>query len=326
MAKDGIVIKSTALTLSSNKKGLVTNQSDKGYILIENGVFDLTTQQNAIEAKGTIEVTGGTYAISTTAKPSKKVSAKALTTKGLVYIANGEFSMNTTDDGINAQNIDINGGSLTLTSGDGAIHSDENLHVNGGHITVSHSREALEGTTIDITGGTLQLMATDDAINAATDLKDITPSLTISNGTLLIQSEGDGIDVNGNFTMTGGEVTIFASPDDQNMVIDYDLNFRLEGGTLVGAGTIGYIGDAPYDAMRTYYKQPTITVPLLGYAPGTSIAFYDSLGNQVAHLTPTVHTAYAIVSSPALVVGENYSILINGQPVVTTQALVSQGI
>lgn len=325
-ATDGVVVSSATVNLDVQGDGIVaTNKEDKnkGYVLIEDGSFTISAANDGIKSETTTELVGGTYDIKTNSAATNNVKSKGIKSKGLIAISKGQYIIDSTDDAINATDIEISGGNMSLTAGDDAVHADEKLTISGGEILVTQSLEGIEGANILISGGTLNVTAIDDAINAATDSATEAAKLDITGGDIQLTASGDGIDVNGDLTIEGGTVTVFASPDSENMVIDYDNNFKLKGGTLIGVGTVGMIGDAPYAEMVTEYIQPTITAPVLAQYAGTPLLITDMNGNEIVNVTPTVHYAYVIVSSPTIAIGENYTITINGQPSATVQAMVS---
>ena len=65
------------------------------------------------------------------------------------------------------ERIVINGGTITISSGDDGMHADKQLDVNDGYINVVTSYEGLEAITINLNGGKIYVYATDDGINAA---------------------------------------------------------------------------------------------------------------------------------------------------------------
>lgn len=327
VGKDALVVQEASIAVTSQDDALVSTaegKKGKGYILIEGGNLTISSAKDAIQSATTTELTGGTYTITTTGDLADDTSSKGIKSDGLVAISDGDYSINASDDSINSLDLDISGGRMTLASGDDAIHADRNLRVSGGDITVTQGFEALEGADILISGGLLNLTAADDAINASTDSETEEARTEITGGTLQLNSGGDGIDINGDLIVSGGEITVFASPDSENMVIDYDNEFKLQGGTLVGAGTVGMVGDAPYARMVTEYSQPTITTMVPAQIAGGQISVTDSAGNQVASFAPTVNYAYLIISSPNIITGETYTVSLNGQPLTVTQAMVSQ--
>ena len=69
------------------------------------------------------------------------------------------------------------------------------------------------------------------------DQADDSKKVVITGGTLSIDAEGDGLDSNGNVTMSGGIVIVNGPTQGGNGALDYNGTFEITGGTLVAAGT-----------------------------------------------------------------------------------------
>lgn len=63
--------------------------------------------------------------------------------------------------------------------------------------------------------------------------------LTINNGNIIIDSDVDGIDVNGNTIINDGTITIYGPENSGNGALDYDGYFAVNGGTLLAGGSRG---------------------------------------------------------------------------------------
>ena len=148
------------------------------------------------------------------------------------------------NDAINAEaTLNIESGTLTLTAGDDALHSDYTLNIGtentpGPTVTVTASNEGLEGATVNICSGTLHITSTDDCINAANgDLTDYAYVINISGGTVIAYSStGDGFDSNGNLTISGGTVAVWTANGADNEPLDADGTVTISGGTVLAAG------------------------------------------------------------------------------------------
>ncbi len=145
------------------------------------------------------------------------------------------------------------------------MDSETLIYIDGGDITVESSYEGIEALDIIINDGLIDLTADDDGINisdgtvgAATaeamgagsgqrelDVKALGGvvleghSLTINGGELIINSDGDGLDSNGNMYMSGGTVTIYGTTSDREGAVDYNGEFIMTGGELMAAGSMG---------------------------------------------------------------------------------------
>lgn len=86
-----------------------------------------------------------------------------LSGKDSVRILDGTFNLTTTKDGIHASNDDdetlgyiyIAGGDFTICSQDDGMHADSALYIEDGTIDITESYEGLEGQTITILDGTI---------------------------------------------------------------------------------------------------------------------------------------------------------------------------
>ena len=141
-------------------------------------------------------------------------------------------NINAVNDGINANyDLTLLSGNFTIAAGDDAIHADHILTVgspdgSGPVVRVTESTEGLEGTVVNIYGGDLSIVSSDDAINAANGdgLYEgvLDYSFNMMDGHLIINSQGDGIDSNGNVNLLGGSAEIHSAATGGESGIDYD--------------------------------------------------------------------------------------------------------
>ena len=182
-------------------------------------------------------------------------TAKGIKAANKITISNGAVSMKVYDDGIHADyggtlengstgvgDIEISGGNISIYATDDAIHADRYLTISGGTINVSYSYEALEGTVITISGGSTTVYGEDDGVNASKKINTITPALNVTGGTLDVtigSGDTDGIDSNGNITISGGTVVTRGAPGGSSMAtgIDCDGTAKVTGGLLVCFGS-----------------------------------------------------------------------------------------
>ncbi len=188
-------------------------------------------------------------------------SAKGLKSSTNIIISGGSITADCKDDALHSDlDMTISGGQMILASGDDGIHADNALYLQGGDILVSQSYEGLEAADLQISGGETRLYASDDGINAAGGEKDTSANdsdgsggsrggmgfLSTTNGTLLmsggyvlVNCNGDGIDVNGSAEMTAGLMIVYGPTSGANGALDYDGVFTVSGGTLLASGSSG---------------------------------------------------------------------------------------
>lgn len=164
------------------------------------------------------------------------------------------------NDAINAESdLTVPSGTLQLSAGDDAIHSDTNLIVgtadaaDAPSIQIDSCYEGFEGANIKILSGDIKINAEDDGINAANaDLTDHNFSLDIDGGTVYVNTEkGDGLDSNGTLTITGGNVTVFSTNSGANSPLDSDGEFKITGGTVLAVGNSG-MAQSPASGSQPY--------------------------------------------------------------------------
>ncbi|MDR1495649.1 MAG: hypothetical protein LBS67_01845 [Clostridiales Family XIII bacterium] len=96
----------------------------------------------------------------------------------------------------------------------------------------------------------------------------------VTGGTLDVKGEVDGIDVNGDLYLDGGNVKINGQSQGMEGAVDLDGNFFIAGGTLVAAGSVMDIsGDAEQPALLLSYTEQQ--------AAGIVIALKDGKGDTL---------------------------------------------
>ncbi|MGM9873347.1 MAG: carbohydrate-binding domain-containing protein [Bacilli bacterium] len=181
---------------------------------------------------------------------SADYSCKGIKADNEIVISGGTISVKTHDDAIHANgdvtlengnvglgNVTISGGDLTLYSDDDGIHADYTLTISGGNINITNSYEGIEGNIINISGGTTTLISKDDGVNATSFSE--TPLINVTGGILYLNAAGDGLDSNGNITMSGGNILAIGPTNQGNGVLDYDGTFKATGGYVLAIGASG---------------------------------------------------------------------------------------
>ena len=79
--------------------------------------------------------------------------------------------------------LQVDGGNITISSGDDGMHSDDKLIVKGGKVDILKSVEGIEGKQVDIKDGVVNIVSSDDGINATEKTTTTTNSTTSSDKT-----------------------------------------------------------------------------------------------------------------------------------------------
>lgn len=361
VGRDLLAIKDGTFTITVGGDGMkTTNDEDaeKGNLAIEGGTFNITAENDGIQAQTSLYTLGGDYNITTgggspetvaanenamggrgqsesttTTTSTETSSSKGLKATAELAIAGGTFNIDSLDDAVHSNgNVLIEGGELTIATGDDGIHADSSVLTKGGNINVTKSYEGIEGGVIAIADGNIDVTASDDGLNvgggvdgSGMDMESSTSSdmmLQISGGYVSINAQGDGLDSNGNFVMTGGTAVVSGPTNNGNGSLDYNGTFEISGGLLIAAGSSGMV-QASSDTSEQ--NGILMTYPETQSA-GTLIHLEDSEGNTIATFAPEKEYSSVYISSPDLVKDSSYTLYSGGTSTGTeTNGLYTDG-
>lgn len=336
VGRDYLYVHDGAYHMNVGKDGLKANydkDDTKGDVIIESGSFDITAENDGIQAERALSIYGGTFQIvsgggsenaSTSAnanqpggfgrwnfeknEDTETPSAKGIKSSADLTIYDGVFNFDCSDDCIHANaNVTVKGGEFTLLSGDDGMHADGTLSIEGGVINVKKSYEGLEGCDVIIQAGDIAIVSMDDGINAAggSDEETSQPSmdhfmagdntLKILGGTIQIDADGDGIDSNGEIIMEEGTLVIFGPSDNGNGAIDYEKSFTMNGGTMIAVGSSGMAQGISQDS-----TQNAIMFNITSQKADTLVYLSDANGNVILGVQPTKDYDNVVISSAKL--------------------------
>ena len=204
-------------------------------------------------------------------------------------------------------NISIIKGSYTLNSGNGkGIQSEKYLYLgqeNAGNsyltINIDTENEGIEAERIILYSGKISIEANEDGINAAGgDCEDegtcrgnCNCYITISGGELEINVGEDGLDSNGDITLSGGKVIVYGASTGADQPIDQDGIFKITEGTLFAAGSKEMGGGISATNSQQYVTYSNTI------ASGKTIIITDSSNNQVFSLQNKKEVNYIYFTS-----------------------------
>lgn len=172
------------LTVDGNAKNGIKGAAD-AVITVAEVKLNINAADDGLSCDDELKITGGTLNITAggdavKASPDTGDTENPDTTSlGNVTISGGTLTLSAAEDGIQAD------GDLTISGG--TFH----VKTNGGHTTALTDDSASckgfkAGKTLTVTGGTLTVDSADDALHAGTDV-------TISGGTLTLATGDDGV-------------------------------------------------------------------------------------------------------------------------------------
>ena len=223
-----------------------------------------------------------------------------------LVITGGTITVTAPQDGIHVNDdMRICNADLTVTADDDAITVGKAFMIESGSVQSEGCYEGIEADTIEVRGGMITLYPTDDGLNAET-------SISVSGGELTVLNadgrDADGMDSNGDITITGGTVRISLPGSGSNNAIDYGSE---SGGicTISGGNVIASASYVMAEGFDTSSSQCSIFyVYNQGIEAGSEITLSDTSGNVL--LTWEVPYSYTAVtlSCPELTVGNSYVI------------------
>ena len=227
--------------------------------------------------------------------------------------------------------IKIIKGTYTINSGEGkGIQSENYLYIgeeNGSDsdltLTINTSNEGIEAKMIEIYSGNINIEAGQDGINAASSGTDCDETVQCSGncacyiiykgGNLNLQSGEDGIDANGDITISGGQIIVFASEDGADQPIDQDGLLSITGGTVLAAGStqMGGVSAQTTQTAKTY----TGTIK-----SGAKLVASDSSNNEIINLTTPQDANYLYFNYKS-----SFTITVDGTTITLSDASQNQG-
>ncbi len=198
------------LTVDGNAKNGIKGASD-AVITVAEVKLNINAANDGLSCDDELTITGGTLNITAggdavKASPDTDDTENPDTTSlGNVTISGGTLTLNATEDGIQADgNLTISGGTFNVTA-------------NGGHTTTLTDDSASckgfkAGKTLTVTGGTLTVDSADDALHSNTDVTITGGTLTLATGDDAVHADNDlVVGTKGSSSTTTPKINITAS-------------------------------------------------------------------------------------------------------------------
>jgi len=250
------------------------------------------------------------------------ISMKGIKAGTALVISGGSFDMDSQDDAFHSNGtFDMTESTMVIATGDDGIHADDTLTIKGGDINITQCYEGIESPDIIFGGGTTHIKASDDGVNAAGKelsssgsgnkmgmMSGSTGTLTINEGYIYVAAGGDGLDSNGDLIINGGTVIVEGPTDSGNSAVDYEYEFKINGGYLLASGSSGMV-----ESVSSSSEQNSVMVFFnSSVSAGGTFAVLDAKGELVMAFAPSKLSQCFIFSSPELADGESYTISTGG--------------
>lgn len=319
--RDGVT-----MNLTAGGDGITSTKDDddtKGWIHIAGGTTTIHAGDDALSAINDVITTGGTVDLTAT--------DKGINAGRYILNADGQVRIDADDDGLHSDGaLSLSGGVLDVTAQDDGVHAEVAAVLDGAKLTVLNSEEALEAGLITISDGELNLTSADDGINASgsTTVEEglaaaqeenetsqrpesggggpmetsTGEQLNISGGTIVVNAGGDGLDSNGDATISGGSVTVFGPTNDGNGSLDTNGDLTVTGGELWAIGSSG-MAEAPSTSSAQGWVQANVDVQA-----GEEVRVSDASGGTVATLKAVKDAQNVVYSSPSIDSASTYNV------------------
>lgn len=324
-SSDGLVIAGGIITVTAKDDGV----RGKDYVHMSRGRLGVTSGGDGIRSAGSRASTVG-YVYIGGGKVTVNAASDAIRGISDVVIAGGTLRLKAAMDGIKSSCISyVTKATVTISAGGDAVHSDGETVVRGGSIEITKAYEGLQGASLEISGGTLRMTTSNDGLHVAADSASMTPPtpqpsptstkvpvfsnsvvgrLAMSGGTVVISTLGDGIDVNGPATISGGRLIISGPVATKDAALDVIGEFRVIGGMIIGVGP------------STAAMGPSLTSPqasvLANLAAvldaGSIVHLTDGSGRLLANFKSVRPFQSLVFTAPSIVRGQAYTVYVGG--------------
>ena len=324
--KDSVRIADGVFTLNAKKDGIHSENTDndeKGFIYIADGTFSITCDSDGMDAEETLQVDGGTITIA--------AGDDGLHADGDLVLNDGTITITKSYEGLEGKTVTITGGSYAVTSSDDGVNAagDGTAGNSSDSASSDSSKEQKmpSGTppkqpqnSSDSTempqppqnsDSTEMPNAPKGAPNGNGNpgpggMEDTTDYnwIQISGGMLTVNAGGDGLDSNGDLTVTGGEIYIDGPVQGGNSALDCSGAATISGGTVIAVGSSGMA-----ENFSSSSTQGSMLVTVSASMISGEITLQDSNGNSLLSYTPAKSYNSVVISCPKLTSGETYTLL-----------------
>lgn len=335
--KDSVRIADGVLTLDAGTDGIHSENADddtKGFIYIANGDISITADSDGFDAEETLQVDGGNIEVAA-GDDGLHADGDLIITDGTinvtksyeglegmtVTIEDGDISVVSSDDGINASGDGSSGdssqGGTPPEKPDDSDFTEDRPELpngfdkNDNSSADSNSDSNSDSKPADLPDGNAgpgdenggpggSNGGPGGGMEEATDYNLI----QISGGKIYINASGDGIDSNGNLTVTGGEIYVDGPTSGGDGALDCSGTTLISGGTVIAVGSSGMAEN--FDSSSA---QGSIITTVSDSMITGNITLTDSEGNTIVSYSPSKEYSSVVISCADLKEGETYTLV-----------------
>ena len=319
--KDYVDITGGIVNVTAAQDGIKSTNTDDesmGFTRLSAGSVTVSAGDDGLKAPHTLEISGGTLNIE---KSNEGIEAQ------YINILDGDVTVNSSDDGINASLKDSSSDtSSDTTSGTATTGQQTQQNQNGQVQQAPAGGGAAPGGSQGSTGQNQNMPQppTDGAMpgGGGGTFEVVDAAINISGGTVTVNAEGDGIDSNGTATFSGGTVTVNGPTAGGNNALDSNGDLLLNGGTVT-TGSTADMFEAPSSASTSGYLKITDSSAL---TQGSTVQVTDSSGTVVANYKITTSgVQLVLVSNKNIVKGQSYTVSVTSGSVDAASTTAASG-
>lgn len=261
---------------STSMKGIKTN----GNLVIENGTFKINSADDSLHSNSSLTINGGAFEIAS--------GDDGIHAEEKLNVTNGTISITESYEGLEALDIAVSGGDISL------VATDDGLNAAGGT-----DSSGMGGRDNGMFGGGGPGGMMGGSSNG---------SIVISGGKLHINASGDGIDANGSLKINGGYTVVTGPTTGDTSTLDYDSSAVISGGTFIGTGASGMA-----QTFSNSENQGVLSISAGTQNANTSITVKNTLGKILVTYAPQLSFNVVIISTPEIQKGETYKISVGSE-------------
>ncbi|MGN0414767.1 MAG: carbohydrate-binding domain-containing protein [Agathobacter sp.] len=309
--KDSVRVADGTLTLDAGSDGIHgenTEDEEKGFIYVAGGNLNITSVSDGLDAEETLQIDGGTMKIS--------AGDDGVHSDVDLIINDGNIQITKSYEGLEGTTITLNGGSCDIKSEDDGLNA---ANTDTGSDT-PHQKERPQKPDFD-ENSMPEPPSKDETQDASgtpkmpsgsmkrggkgggMDQVDDACLIQICAGTLTVDAGGDGIDSNGNLTISGGEIHVYGPTNSGNGALDYAGTASISGGTIVAVGASGMAQNFGEDSTQGSMLVTVSDSQLTG-----ELVLTDSKEQTLVSCSPAKEYNSVLISCPELKNGETYTL------------------